>query len=333
MRVSYSGNTLAFQAIAEGSIPLPRSRIFMDKRIYRGHGVLTPVDVIEGLPPFGRVFFKRDDLYLPFKDIPQLGGGKVRQAFSLFSSLKEKLKQYNGISSYVSVSSPQAMVVTRTAKEFGYKTHLVIGVNSPVENVIQKHRPIRECYKIGAEIHNLAKIGYNTVIKNKAERFSKENNLYLINFGINVDENTEALVGAVADQVKNIPDKLDAIVVPVGSGIQFASIIAGVKKYKKNVGRIIGIQISGYDRTKDINHILDKLNIKPEYEFYIDKTYPYTKHITAKIVNTKDYGKSFEMNVVYESKAWKALLRERYNLKRTDNILFWIVGNNNFLYK
>jgi hypothetical protein len=304
----------------------------MDYRIFRKLDELTPVDCVSNVGDFDEVLFKRDDLFLPFEDTPRLGGGKVRQAISLFCSLTDKLKRYNGISSYVSVSSPQAMVVTRTAKEFGYKTHLVIGVNSPVKDVIKKHRPIRECHRAGAEIHNLAKIGYNTVIKNKAQKFSAKHNLYLINFGINVDENTEALVGSVADQVKNIPDKLTAIVVPVGSGIQFASIIAGVKKYRKDIDRIIGIQISGYDRKKDINHILDKLDIKCDYEFYIDKTYPYTKHITAKITNTDDYSKSFEMNVVYESKAWKALLRERYGLKRKDTILFWIVGNNNYLY-
>ncbi|HRR48718.1 MAG TPA: pyridoxal-phosphate dependent enzyme [Bacteroidales bacterium] len=304
----------------------------MDDRVIKNLDEQTPVDTIHNVGDFDTVLFKRDDLFLPFEDTPRLGGGKVRQAFSLFSSLSEKLKRYNGISSYVSVSSPQAMVVTRTAKEFGYKTFLVVGVNSSVENIIEKYRPIRECYRIGAEIHNLAKIGYNTVIKNRAKKFLEENNLYLVNFGINVDENTEALVGSVADQVKNVPDNLDAVIVPVGSGIQFASIIAGIKKYNKNVDRIIGIQISGYDRTKDINYILDKLNIKCDYEFYIDRTYPYTKHITTKITNTEDFSKSFEMNVVYESKAWKALLRERYNLKRTDKILFWIVGNNNYLY-
>lgn len=296
---------------------------------------LTPVDLVPSIGRFDQVYFKREDLYLPFHDMPLLGGGKVKQTISLFEDIEHILNRFNGVVTYVSVNSPQAVIVVKVSRVMGYDTHITIGVNDKLENIIKKHKPVSECVKLGAKVHNVAKIGYNNVLLAKTQELADAEKLYIVHFGINIDEAPESLTNTISTQVQNIPDELDAIVVPVGSGIQFAAIIAGIKKYKKKVGKIIGIQISGYDRSKTINNILMRLNADDmEYIQIVDKTYPYSYHVDAPIINENEPSKSFNMNVVYESKAWKYFINNKkdFGLTRKSKIMYWVVGNNNYLF-
>jgi len=312
----------------------------MDSRKIVSHIDLTPIDTLKDVYGFSVLYFKRDDLYLPFKDNPFLGGGKVRQTFYLFEVIKEELKKYKGIISYTSVKSPQPVIITMISNYYGMKTYITIGVNDILGNIIVKHIPMMECFRLGAEIINVAKIGYNNVLRSKTICIAKEKKLYLIDFGMNIEDKKvlmESVGSGISDQVQNIPDDLDVIIVPVGSGIQLAGIIHGVEKYKKNVKRIIGIQVAGYDRRKDVDRILDIFETSRGYEFFIDKTYPYTKKIHFEIFNRDDIDKNFRLNVIYEAKAMRYLLhpehRKEMGIEYTDRVLFWIVGNNNYLYK
>lgn len=306
----------------------------IDNRRYKGDE-LTPVDTYYQVGGFDKMYFKREDLFLPYDELPWLGGGKVRQTISLFNHLKEDLKKYDGIITYSSVNSPQAVIVVKGSIDAGYKAALSFGVNDTVENVVRKHKPIRVCKDLGAELHNVAKIGYNNVLLNKTEVIAKERNYYIVQFGINIDDAPTALTDSIADQVQNIPDKLDVLIIPVGSGIQTGAILYGIKKYNKQVKRVIGIQISGYDRSKTINKILTSLDSTDMvYEQIIDKTYPYSKHLNARI-SCMESKQSLDLNVVYESKAWDYIKRHKkeLNLNKTDETLYWNIGSNNFLYK
>ena len=46
------------------------------------------------------------------------------------------------------------------------------------------------------------------------------------------------MLGAVADQVKNIPDEIENLVLTCGSGITAIGVLAGIKRYGKNVRNI-----------------------------------------------------------------------------------------------
>lgn len=295
---------------------------------------LTPVDTFYNVGGFfEKMYFKRDDLYLPFEDRPKLGGGKVRQTINLFEEFKDRLANYNGVVTYASVNSPQAVIVSRVCKMYGFKSVITFGVNGTTESVITTHKPIRECYELGSELLNVAKIGYNNVLLSRTEEIAKEKNYYIIHFGINIDEAPFSLTESVANQVENIPDELDFLVVPVGSGIQLGAILYGIKKFNKKVGRVIGIQISGYDRSGTIDKIRGHLGATDiPYEQVVDKTYPYSTHLNF-LVKGAD---SFRLNVVYEAKAMFYILepgnRERLGLKRDSSILYWVVGDNNYLY-
>jgi 1-aminocyclopropane-1-carboxylate deaminase/D-cysteine desulfhydrase-like pyridoxal-dependent ACC family enzyme len=122
-----------------------------------------------------------------------------------------------------------------------------------------------------------------------------------------------------------LPEYIDNLIVPCGSGITLAGIIVGCHIFNKKVKRFIGIQISGYDRTKEINEILKRFDIKPNYKFCINDTYKYSKKVNATVAST------IELNKVYEAKAYEYFLKnkERIGIKETEKSLFWVVANNN----
>lgn len=94
-------------------------------------------------------------------------------------------------------------------------------------------------------------------------------------------------------------------------------ILKGVVRYNKHPKRIIGVQISGYDKRATIEKILRADKIK--YEMAIDYTYPYSKHIQERIAG------GTILDPIYEAKAHKWM---RQNIDTTGKkVLFWIVGN------
>ena len=61
----------------------------------------------------------------------------------------------------------------------------------------------------GAKVEVLAKSGRHNVLKAKAETLAQAARMFVVQYGINLDDYGEVLLGAVAEQVQNIPDGLD----------------------------------------------------------------------------------------------------------------------------
>lgn len=284
---------------------------------------LTPIDKYHG------IYFKRDDLYLPFEG-SELGGGKTRQMQALISCIKAKSDKIEGlITNPVTLSSPQSAIVAKVAKDNNVPCMICIGGNIlSIEKTVKKYKPLKLAFELGAVINVVAMIGYSNVISSRVRDIVQENNYHVIDFGINLTDYPDAILGSTANQVINLPDNLDNLIVPCGSALTFAGIIVGIEKYKKKVKRIIGIQISGFDRRKKIDLVLNKFGIERKYEFYIDRTYPYSKNIENYVSS------DFDLNVKYESKAFQYFCRNRkqLNISDADQTLVWVIGNNNFLF-
>ena len=236
---------------------------------------------------------------------------------------------------YSQVSSPQPLILSRVASEYKVPK-IVIGVGGPTskEKVIERHNMLRKSSQLGSDLRVIAKLGYNTVLKKHADRIAEEENLFLLSFGLNVEDYIEELVMSTADQVRNLPD-LENLVVPVGSGIMFAGIVCGLKRYNKKVKNVFGIQIAGVDRSGDIDRIVEKsegfkvfgegrVRDGVDYHLIKDKTFPYSKSVKFDIAG-------LDLDVIYEAKAYTFLVRHRGELgiKDSDDSLFWIIGNQN----
>jgi 1-aminocyclopropane-1-carboxylate deaminase/D-cysteine desulfhydrase-like pyridoxal-dependent ACC family enzyme len=284
---------------------------------------LTPVELIDG------IYYKRDDIYCPYDDLKLLSGSKVRQMKMLYDELKLSNQPPIGLITYSSVISPQSIIVAKVCHDNNIPCIICVGVNDNSNGeFINKHITLSLSQKYKAEIRNVAGIGFNTVLKQRAEKIASENGFTLVHFGINLENNKETLVNAIANQVMNLPDELDNLIIPCGSGVTTAGIIIGLKLFNKKVKRIIPVQISGYDRKNEIDNVLSLYGIKADYEFYIDITYNYTDQVVQFIKP------GLQLNVIYEAKAFKYFLRnqKRLNIEKNQKTLFYIIADNNFLF-
>ena len=279
--------------------------------------MITPIDF------WNEVYYKRDDDYAPFGK-EHVNGGKVRQAVQLFDEIHDDVKNNHngGVVTATSVHSPQGAIIAKVAQEHGFKCIVAIGGSKP--ETMYNHHMMKLTKHYGAEIRNVAGHGMTQVIDSRIKDIIiPETGYKLIKFAISLEDNPEAIFDGVTDQVQNIPDELDNLIVPVGSGIQFTGIIRGLEKYNKKVKRIIGVTF--VDRRKTIEKYLDKFRYKnfpaevttfPEYELHLTK-HSYSKPIWEKV------GDEY-MDIIYEGKAHE-WMRENIDTQK-EKTLFWIIG-------
>ena len=123
---------------------------------------LTPVVPING------IFYKRDDLYAPYGD-NFVSGGKVRQCRDLIMSNMKHIQENcdNTIATAASIASPQSVIVSRVAQEFGMKSIIGFG-NTTIEKAKFRNPVIPDC-KLELNIEAIRSHG--RVWKYKGEAF------------------------------------------------------------------------------------------------------------------------------------------------------------------
>ena len=268
--------------------------------------MLTPVEEHNG------IYYKRDDLYCPWGDV---NGGKVRQAIRLFEN--KRIYDWPGVVAAVSVHSPTGPVISRVAKEFNTPCIIAVG-GTKVENLdILPMMRLTRYY--GAEVRIVAGHGMKNAINARVNEICEETGYHNIDFSHHIYNDTDLMFNTNSTEVLNIPNELDVLVMSLGVGIQFACVLKGLKKHKKKVKRIIGVQV-GPDRRKLIDGYLNQNPLTEprfdlEYELVQYKS-AYSKPEIQKVGN-------FYLDDIYEAKAHKWMLE---NIDLNQKILFWCVG-------
>jgi cysteine synthase len=299
--------------------------------------VPTPVEGRAGM------LFKRDDLFRPFPEMP-LNGGKVRQAMNLVRNNLDAIRAKHGgmVATCSSVHSPQGILVARIAKEFGLSCALGIGNNRGVDEVCKRHYNIAVARSLGCDVRVLSPMGYGTVLAARMkETFPRA---FQIAFGMNFKHDRESILECVADQVQNLPRDLDALVVPMGSGLTAAGVLRGLAKHSIAVGKVHLVQISGFDRTGALRAALGSYGydvgyrepglprsgltvtlgrhsipqINAEILVHVSHEYSYDKWVRVKIDD------DMSLDGRYEAKAYKYMVGR---IKPEGKVLFWVVGN------
>jgi hypothetical protein len=151
----------------------------------------------------------------------------------------------------------------------------------------------------GAEVVQ-HKAGYNSVIKKRALDDSLLTGWRLIPFGM---ECIEAVV-QTARQTVNIPPQCNRLVVPVGSGMSFAGILAAAPKHLPILGVAVGAD--------PMARLQEYTEIFPDPRVTIIKSrYDYSAGVDAHIG-------SVDLDPIYEAKCVEFL---------EPGDLFWVVGN------
>jgi len=274
---------------------------------------LTPIEEYNG------VLYKRDDLFRPFED-EMLNGGKVRQAINLIHQNLELIRtDYNGkVATSCQKDSPQGLIISRVAKEYNLGCFIAYG--NLTSKTLAENKIIQSIRNNNGIVKSIVKQGFDNVILKHLQLRQEEgagNNFYIIKFGIDVEHNP-IVIDCIADQVQNLPDELDNLIIPTGSGITAGSILRGIQKYKKKVECVYVVHISGENRNKKIREIAGLI----PYIYIKGTGYPYGKKLKKEVAG------GFVLDEIYEAKAYDWMLQ---NLDlRQGKTLFWCVGNANY---
>lgn len=281
--------------------------------------LITKASALAPIEEYNGVFYKRDDLFRPFPD-EMLNGGKVRQAINLIDSNLALIKSdFQGtVATTCQLNSPQGLIISRVAKAYNLGSFVGYGNLSP--KTLNENKIIQNIRKNDGIVESIIKQGFDNAITSQLKKLQQEgigNNFYIIKFGIDVEHNP-VVVDCIAEQVRNIPDELDFLIIPTGSGITAGAILRGIRKFGKKIKVVYVVHISGENRIRKIDEIA---GLEP-YIYVKGTGYPYGKKLKEEVVD------GFVLDDIYEAKAYDWMM---HNLdlhgKKT---LFWVVGNANY---
>lgn len=287
---------------------------------------LTPVEEHDGL----RV--KREDL---FRREPGINGSKLRMAYHLLEGALESGVTH--VYSAQSVLSPQAIMTAAICREFGLKCTLVIG-STPDKAVRNPY--IREAVNMGADIHS-APVGYNPVIQREARKLVEAGNLlgsdvcWQMPYGITSPEGSslaevEKFVSVGGHQVENLPDDIETLIIPFGSGNTACGILYGLNHIKRpsRLKRVVLVGV-GPDKLSWVRSRLKSLGygiVPSGVELVHITTYPdYAQYSDKMPANLGEIA----LHPTYEGKVYRFLESRDdpwWHGEERESTLFWIVG-------
>lgn len=270
---------------------------------------LTPVQEIAGM------YFKRDDLFAPFGK-GGVNGGKLRQCMMLVEAALRQKPDMNGIITYCSIHSPQGPITAATAKYF--RLPCIVGYGGTNRLSLATESMSRLAMSYGASVEVIAKSGRHNVLKQKAEELAQRGRMFVVQYGINLDDYGEVLLGAVAEQVQNIPDHLNDLYITCGSGITASGVIIGIDRYGKDV-KNIHLIATAFDRQEKVRATLRRYGVTRNFiyhDLFHTAGFVYEKQQKMRVGGLK-------LHPQYEAKTMKYLVEHNLN---TENALFWIVG-------
>jgi len=249
--------------------------------------VLTPVQRV------GAVWLKRDDDYC----VGGSRGGKVRTCLRI--ALAAQAAGAHTLVTAGSRQSPQVNIVATVAAELGMaaECHVPDGELTPeleaaahAGATLIRHRP-----------------GYNSVIVARAKAAAKRPGCAEVPFGME----TMVAVTCTRGQVANLPlDSVARVVVPVGSGMTLAGVLAGLRDVGSDVP-VLGVVV-GADPTGRLDRFApgwrDRVELVPAGVDY---------HTHAAETVLSDDGGGVVLDPVYEAKCLPFLLV---------GDLLWVVG-------
>ena len=156
---------------------------------------------------------------------------------------------------------------------------------------------------------SLSKLARTSVLHCRLKQEVEKNGWFPIQFGLgpNGGENN-------GRQVANLPEDLDHLVLPCGSGFAAAALLKGINKYltiEERPRQIHVVQIEGLDREVALQ---SPIPIK----FVAYGVYSYSKKVRLCY-------KGLDLDSIYEAKAFEWL--QKSDLQ--GRICFWVVGNFN----
>lgn len=202
---------------------------------------VTPVELRNGM------WYKREDFYR----FPNgVNGSKLRACRHMMVKAIED--GYDYVVSAQSVLSPQSAICATLAEELGMGCTIVVGA-SKLESAA-KHPNIRTALEAGAMLDTTPRVAYNGVIQPYAAKLASDMGAWQLPYAISLPENAspeavQDFLGVGAAQLDNLPDEVETLVIPFGSGNTAAGVLYGLARHgTRGVERVVLVGV-GPDRT------------------------------------------------------------------------------------
>lgn len=197
---------------------------------------LDPVELHNG------IWFKRCDLYR--NHLYGVNGAKYRACQHLVRQARER--GATRVVSAASVHSPQSAMAAVVAEENDMEALVIVGGTTPDKAL--RHKSIAMATTAGAEVRSIP-VGYNTALQSAARKLGDLPGNWTLPYGITTPENAsledvEAFLRVGAPQVANLPDEIETLVVPFGSGNTGAGVLTGLRDHRPaSLRRVILMEI------------------------------------------------------------------------------------------
>lgn len=279
--------------------------------------VLTPVELHDG------IWLKREDAHrLP----SGVNGSKLRACQHLLS--QAKLAGKTRVISAASVLSPQNAMAANVAANLGMECTVILGGTKP--STAGRHRAIQIASDYGADFRFIP-VGYNPALQRYARmEAGADPDAYHLQYGItyqpdaSLDE-IRAFYQLGADQVVNLPESIQTLVIPFGSGNTAAGVLLGLSQSAPaGLERIVLMGI-GPDRQQWLSDRLSLLGAKVPVPVEHIALHP---HFATYGMNMRENLDGVIMHPTYEGKVvrWAKVYQPSWWTKRDGSACLWVVG-------
>lgn len=279
---------------------------------------LTPVELRSGM------WYKREDLH---RNAYGVNGSKYRACRHMMEGAKAA--GFDHVVSAQSVLSPQSAICATLAEELGMECTIVVGASKPESAV--RHPNIAIAVAAGAELDTTPRVAYNGVIQPYAAKLAEKLGAWQLPYAISLPEDApekavRAFLEVGAAQVANLPDEVETLVIPFGSGNTAAGILYGLSQRVHNLSRVVLVGV-GPDRTDWLRRRLDFVGVAQELLF-VDHIplHGWFAEYGDQMAETLD---GIAMHPRYEGKVVRFLNQSSLPWwhDRDGRTLFWIVGS------
>ena len=280
---------------------------------------LTPVENRGGM------WYKREDLFSgPFG----VNGAKYRACRHL--AARAVLEGYERVVSAASVLSPQSAMAAVVARDFGMESTVIVGGTTPEKAV--RHRSIEIATAAGATIESI-KVGYNPALQGAGRRRAEELGAWQLPYGITTRNDAHRdevhdFVRVGAPQTQNLPDEVETLLLPFGSGNTGAGVLYGLHDHRPASLKKVVLFTIGPDR---LGWVKDRLGwfgrdmTPPGVDLEIVPLHPTWATYGDKMPETED---GIVFHPTYEGKIVRYMktLESPWWNQRDGKTAFWIVG-------
>ena len=271
------------------------------------------------------MFYKREDHFSPL-GINSINGSKLRQLIWLF----DRERDVDTVIHATNVNkSPQTPMTAAVAEHYGYRCIQIAG-GTNLNSINKKELPMAATLH-GTEYDLQCRSGFNVNIQKRVQVVRKDHpNSFIIERDITLDHNLPQNTRDVlrdfhsvgAQQVKNIPSDIEAIIMPFGSSTSCTSVLLGLSGFQPFSLKTIHLVNVGVDKREYMWERLALMGADlSNYEIvWHDTKIPYDKLLKGVSVD------DITFHPRYEAKVYQYLLDSRPDLINERN-LYWVIGS------